>query len=232
MKKINWVLICILGIIYLTSCAPAYIPNVINTPMFSNKGEFKASIHSGSSGIDPQLAYAVTDNIGVMLNGSFMNRADSSYDVDDFHKHQFYEFGVGYYTKISENGRFETYGGYGFGDIKAKYDNNLWTSNAIVNTNRYFIQSTIGFTNTFFDGSFSTRAVVVDLKQTGYRNTAMFLEPAVTAKFGFKYVKWILQMGFSVPVSPNKRINFNYEPFIFSGGLQFNIGRKFEAPKN
>jgi hypothetical protein len=229
MKKVQ---IYVLGIvsIYLSSCAPAYVPNVINTPMLSNKGEFQASVHSGTSGVDPQFAYAVTDNIGIMLNGSFMNRVDTAEDYGDFHKHQFYEVGIGYYKKIGQFGRFETFGGYGFGKIKTNFDSNLWEWSSDVRTNRYFIQPAIGFSNSFFDGSFASRIVVVDLKQDSYRNTAMFLEPVITAKLGYKYVKWMVQMGFSVPITPNGKINFEYEPFIFSGGIQIDLGRKFDKP--
>jgi hypothetical protein len=59
------------AVVYLTSCAPAYVPNALNTPLFNNKGEIHIAANTGISGFDPQLAYAVTDNIGVMVNGSF-----------------------------------------------------------------------------------------------------------------------------------------------------------------
>jgi len=51
-----------------------YVPNVINTPMFSDKGELQVAIHSAIlSEYEPQISYSVTNHIGLMLNGSFTN---------------------------------------------------------------------------------------------------------------------------------------------------------------
>ena len=71
----------ILTIILISSCTPPkYIPNVLNTPMLSNTGEIQASIHMAVSGFDPQLAIAITDNLGLMANGSFLNNETNSMD--------------------------------------------------------------------------------------------------------------------------------------------------------
>jgi len=204
-------------IIAINSCAPAYVPNVINTPLLSNKGEIQAAIHTGVSGTDPQLAYALTDNIGVMLNGSFANRTSDS--TDDFHKHQFAELGLGYYTKIGESGRFETFGGGGLGNLQAKFDNTVWNTYADVNSYRFFIQPTIGASTNIFDGSFSSRFVMVNLKQNSISSTGFFVEPVLTGKIGYKYVKAVIQLGFSLPLN-SKNIDFYYQPFLFSIGLQ------------
>ncbi len=80
-------------IILFHACAPAYVPDVINTPLLSNKDELQVSLNTGISGFDPQIAYAVTDHIGVMLNGSFTNRISDS--TDNYHKHTFVEVGSG-----------------------------------------------------------------------------------------------------------------------------------------
>jgi phosphoserine phosphatase len=62
----------------LNSCATAYIPNTVNTPLLTNRKEFQAAIYAGTSGFDPQLTYAVSDHIGIMLNGSFANVTSDS----------------------------------------------------------------------------------------------------------------------------------------------------------
>ena len=54
----------------LSSCSPAYIPNMVNTPLFSNQGEFEATVATGTSNFDAQLGYAITDHIAVIVNGS------------------------------------------------------------------------------------------------------------------------------------------------------------------
>jgi hypothetical protein len=207
----------------VTSCAPAYVPNTIHSPMLSNKGEFHASINEGLSGFDPQLAFAITDHLGIMANGSFADRTSDS--TDSFHKHSFVEAGAGYYRKLGVAGRLEAYGGGGFGKLRAFQDAGLWTSYADVKSMRFFVQPAIGVATDIFDGSLAARVVAVNLKQDSLNNTGFFFEPAITAKVGYKWVKAVFQFGLSVPLG-SENIDFSYEPFIFSIGLQATIGKR------
>ena len=151
----------ILGLaIVFTSCSPEYVPNMVNSPMFTNGGEFQATIATGNNSIDAQVAMAVTDHIGVMINGSYGNETDDS--TDNFHKHSFIEAGVGYYEKIGEKVRFEIFGGYGVGEVDGYFENNLFDDEiTLAKYNRYFIQPGIGISTGIFDGSFSPRFVLV-----------------------------------------------------------------------
>ncbi len=228
MKRNAHFLICMAGImtmLFVSSCAPAYVPNVINTPLFNNQGEFQASVNGGLAGFDPQISYALTDNIGVMLNASFTDRTSDS--TNNFHKHKFVEMGLGYYQKMGNSGRFETYAGAGFGSLRAEYENELWMSHSEVNSIRFFIQPAFGVSWEFFDGSFAPRLVYLYLNQQSKSNTGMFLEPAITAKLGPEYVKVVFQLGLSLPFNTNT-IEFNYQPFLFSIGLHTTLGRKYE----
>lgn len=211
------------AIVMLHSCAPVYIPNVINTPLLSEKGNVNININTGVSGIDPQVAVAVTDNIGVMLNGSFANRTSDS--SANFHQHNFLELAGGYYTKLGDQGRFEAFGGYGMGNIKTEYYNNLWHSFANVNSQRIFVQPAIGATTDMFDGSFATRFVFVYLTQDNIQRNSFFFEPVLTGKIGYKYLKATCQLGLSLPI--NAPLQFEYQPFIISIGLQGSIGRNW-----
>jgi hypothetical protein len=220
----NFAYLLILGaVILFKSCAPAYIPNVVNTPMLGDRGEFQAAVYTGSSGFDAQAAFAITDNVGLMLNGSFADRTSDS--TDNFHKHQFVEFAPGYHTKLGQSGRFETFLGFGTGKINALYGAGLWDSRSNVNYNRIFLQPAIGTATDYFDGSFAMRFVYVDLFQEDKSNYGLFFEPVVTAKLGYKYVKAVAQFGFSIPINGD-HVQFNYQPFIFSLGLQGTFGRK------
>ena len=206
-----------------SACAPAYIPNVINTPLLSNEKEIQTAVYSGVSGFDPQLSYALTDHVGLMLNGSFSNQ--SSDTTDDFHKHQFVEWGAGYYTKLGVNGRFEAFGGIGYGNLQTYWENSLWKPYTTVKNIRFFIQPTIGSTTDILDASFSTRVVLIDIYQGSYNSTGIFFEPVLTAKLGYKYVKAVAQLGYSLPLNQS-HIDFVNEPIIFSVGLQATIGKK------
>ena len=212
-------------LLFAGSCAPVYVPNTINTPLLSNQGEFQASFNLGLAGFDPQFSYAVTDHIGVMVNGSFANRTSDS--TDNFHKHRFVEAGSGYFQKIGTSGRFETYGGAGFGRLQAEYDNELWMTHSDVNCLRFFVQPAVGASTDIFDGSLAARFVVLNLKQESKNSTGIFVEPAITAKVGYQYAKAVFQFGLAIPLNKNN-MEFNYQPFIFSVGMQATLGRKYD----
>ncbi len=207
----------ILGSIILSinSCAPAYVPNVLNVPLFSKKGEIQLAVNTGTAGFDPQVAYAITDHVGVMLNGSFSDRTFQ--ESNDYHRHNFLEFGTGYYTKLEENIRVEVFVGAGNGNV-------VTVNNTTINANltRFFIQPSIGYSSNYFDFSFTTRLAAVNVKTGSIGNTNLFIEPVLTTKFGSKYVKGMLQFGLSLPT---KSPEFNFLPFMLSVGLQIKLNQ-------
>ncbi len=215
-------------VLILNSCAPAYIPNVINAPMLTNKGEIQASVHLGASGLNPQFAYAVTNHFGIMANASFLDvTSDSTSTTKSYHKHTFYEFGPGYYTNFGSRFKFGTYGGVGFGTINAEYDNNIWTSRTDVKCTRFFLQPTVGMTSKIADLGISTRFVVVTFSQDSEKDTGVMFEPALTAKLGWDHIKIVGQAGLSYPFNSDN-IHFVYQPFLISLGLQANFGKIFQ----
>ncbi|MBN2610592.1 MAG: hypothetical protein JXB00_03470 [Bacteroidales bacterium] len=212
----------ILTLAYFSSCAPAYVPNVLNTPMLDHQNEFQVSLNTGTAGFDPQIAYTVTDHIGLMANGSFANKTSDS--TESFHKHYFIELGAGYYTKVTDNVLFEIYGGFGTGRLKSEFDNELWTSFANVESKRVFLQPSIGVTTEIFDANLASRFTMVNLNQHSASNTGYMWEPAVTFKAGYKHVKTMLQFGFAIPIN-EQYLEFNYQPFIISFGVQATFGK-------
>ncbi len=225
-------------ILIFVSCSPEYIPNMVNSPMFSNQGEFQITIAAGKespdaesevsiTNFDAQTALALTDHFGIMINGSYgkeKNDAPSS-----FHEHSFLEAGMGYYDKFRNKYRYEVFGGYGFGKTQGYFENGFVDEITNVRYNRYFIQPGIGISNKIFDGSFSPRIVLVQMErlvsssETTY-NT--FYEPVITSKIGYKYVKFIVQFGFSIPIG-DQELTYDHPNFIFNFGLNFNLGRKY-----
>jgi hypothetical protein len=212
-------------ILIFNSCAPVYVPSVVNAPLLTNKGEVQASLHAGTSGIDPQFTYALSNHVGMMLNASAANNTSDS--TDNFHKHQFVEFGSGYFTNLGTRMKFETFGGIGIGKLQAEYDNNLWISKSDVNFTRFFIQPTIGFTTKIFDAGISSRFVLINLHQESDSSTGYFVEPVLTGKLGYDHLKVIMQLGFSYPLNSGQ-ISFNYQPLLISLGIQANFGKIFK----
>ena len=140
--------------------------------------------------------------------------------------------GIGYYEKIGENARYEIYGGYGFGKTEGFYETSTFDSEVTdADMQRIFVQPGIGVATGIFDGSFSPRFVLVkmtpngDTFETGGYNT--FFEPVITSKIGYKWVKFVVQFGFSVPIG-NDDLHFDYQPFIVNFGLNFSIGRNYD----
>lgn len=224
MKRIKSFIYFIVVLVVFQACAPAYTPNMVNTPLLTNEGEFQAAIGTGTSGIDGQLSYAVTEQVGVMLNGSFANRTDTG--SKNFHKHTFVEMGAGYSIPLGGPGRFEIYGGGGIGTVDAKFGysslfNTYVEDRSRADLTRLFLQPTIGLTNNVFDGSFTPRIVLLKInnKDSLYANHSWdpYIEPTFTAKVGWKYVKMVFQIGFSIPMVELK--NYRNQPFMFSIGL-------------
>jgi hypothetical protein len=213
----------ILVILVMYSCAPVYVPNVINAPMLTNKGEVQVALHAGTSGIDPQFAWAITNNIGIMVNGSFQNSTSDS--TTDYHKHSLGEIGLGYLRAIGQRGKFETFIGYGKGSIEALYKNSIWTSRSKVDMGRFFIQPTIGVTSKVIDLGLSTRISFVGITDGKDMVNRVFAEPAVTAKLGWDHLKIVGQLGISVPFNDDDVLN--YQPLLFSVGIQGNFGKVF-----
>ncbi|MBS3807179.1 MAG: hypothetical protein KGY60_06710 [Bacteroidales bacterium] len=78
-------------VMVMFSCSPEYIPNMVNSPMFKEKGEIQGNLAAGVSGTDVQLAYALGEHVALMANGSFYD--ETSDTTDDFHHHTLYELG-------------------------------------------------------------------------------------------------------------------------------------------
>ncbi len=186
------VLWSIIGFLIVTSfifnsCAPTYVPNVVNAPMLNNQYEFQGNINTGTSGLDYQVAFAPSKKIGVMFNGSYMNSTSDSSDT--YHKHNFFEAGVGYYTKFSKDGHFEIFAGYGQGKVDALTD--FLSSTIIINSkyNRFFLQPDIGFATPYFDLVFSPRIVYVNVipyDNLYTKESVVYIEPTGTMRFGYK----------------------------------------------
>lgn len=212
------------------SCAPVYVPNVINAPMLSEKGEMDAGINLGTSGFDAQFSFAVADNLAIMANGSVAHN-DSTETSDSFHQHVFGEAGFGYFMPFKEKGRLETFVGYGLGKSKSS-DEYSFINNTTVRAagyyHRVFVQSNVGFAGDIFESGFCLRAAYLHFNRFEYAgmeylepSNNLFVEPAIFLRLGWKYMKLQTQLGFSYPVT--SAYDFSIQPVMFSIGANFSI---------
>jgi hypothetical protein len=87
--------------------------------MMKKKGEIKAEVSYGREGIGLNSAYAVSDHVGVMLNG--FSVFDNSAQYDRKYNYQV-EAGLGYFTDFGDSFRYETYAGFSQGWLNSSYE--------------------------------------------------------------------------------------------------------------
>ncbi len=227
-------------LILISSCSIVYYPNRLNVPLLSSEKEFVANGSAGSNGVDVQAAYAVNEFFAVQLSGNtYYNSNESQRSI-----HQYGDFGFGYYLKTDKLFKFEIFAGVGGGrgDDK-KYDNTNIYEYAQGYYYKIFVQPNIGLSNDFFDFAFSTRFSNVnfynysstytgipingvyqrELENGPFLFNTIYIEPAVTAGLGYKFVKATAQIGFALPVYEP---SYDYNPFIMNLGFQFKIKSK------
>ncbi|HEY0742809.1 MAG TPA: hypothetical protein VGD40_15170 [Chryseosolibacter sp.] len=231
MKKFLLIAITILA----SSCAPTYIPNIRNSPMFTDKGEVQLNFQVGN-GLNGQGAWALSEHFGVMANYSYLKRSGDEEDNIDYRKHTFGEGGVGYF-KNTEDMFFEFFAGYGEGmgasDDALSFLGSSGTATAAGNYKRYFFQPAFGMNKKTVFVSFVPRFSLVEFTEFssgGVRyvvneDPTLFFEPAVIGRVNFHdNFYFIFQGGFSVPVTDDPF--FEYRTFQTSTGIGVRFGGK------
>lgn len=225
MKKLSIVqLLITIGVLYFTIACNTifYAPNAHNVPMLEEEGDIRlnAGLNIGDQieGADFQAAYALNSKIGLMANG-FYTGASGSDKRNGF----LVEAAAGRYGKIGKYGRWDAFAGIGEG----KVSNYVFVDQSLSKLcfTRAFVQPSIGFRSKAFDAAFSVRGVAALYGQFQYPDTTqnqyyfqpvqavagkLFwgVEPTLTVRGGWKYVKLQFQLGVS-------RMNL---PVSYSGG--------------
>jgi hypothetical protein len=141
----NTTLLLIAGLlIFLSSCSSLYIPNVPNTPLFTQKNELYANANISLKGnVSLNTAYALGNNFALMANASFIHQDKEKKDF----KQEMYEGGLGYFTTFgpSHNRIFEVYTGYGKGSSykvlsDLTYDGPIPRETYDITFDKYFVQ--------------------------------------------------------------------------------------------
>lgn len=208
-------------------CSAVYHPNMVYTPLLSNKKELKI----GASLNNAQCAYAITNHIGIMAKANYIKQTDS-YNLKV--GHYLFEGGAGYFGNIDE-WALEAYGGYGIGQslTKLSYQNTgSYVGNYIgVDLRRAFIQTTVAYTSPYADIAFSTRLshVFVNEQFSTRTSNGFFIEPTLTAKVGYKYVKLVMQTGLSLGQFSDSR--YSGYPLIGYLGLEADLWHHYKDKK-
>ncbi len=239
MKRPYFFLIALLPIFLVSCVTTLYVPNAVNTPLLKEKNEIKASVGTHNF----QAAYAVSDRFGVMAN-AYWDRFKSETTINGqtshtLNKGNLFELGLGYYKPISKVIIFETYLGGGLGKIDFNQSDGSKRYN--VNGTKFFIQPSLGYVDRFAELAFTPRFSAIKysgLETFGYTpeelkneylikndvegKTWLFVEPALTLRAGFKYVKLQGQIGFSSKLTKG---DLKYQSKFSSIGILVDIAK-------
>lgn len=219
--------IVIIGLITLasSSCHLLYLPNQVNVPMLTGKNDLSGNISLGLSNVNVQAAFSPINHVGFMANYAG-GKTSSSDDTSITNSYYFFEIGLGYYKPINKSILFDVFGGYGIGDSRT-YDN-VWDNPTTINGKytRIFVQPSLTISaSEAFDANLAIRPVFVFMGKSGSgttpsRSSNTFLEPVLTLKYGWKYVKIINQFGLSLPI---QGAEYAFNPFILGIGINFQL---------
>lgn len=239
------VVFLLLGVVILfTACNVAYIPNRHNVPLMQEQGDASVSI----STTNLQTAYAFSDQLALMGNLYFRenrweNAVDSGLTVAsyDYQANRFLgEAGLGYYKDLGEGAVFELYAGGGIGNLAFKTidPNPLNDRNYHAKMSKAFLQPNIGFKSEYIDFVLSTRLSLVnfsDVDTTNYSIASLtndnligldqqpfvFLEPALTLRFGYRFIKAYAQAIVASKLNPER---IHYRSFGLNVGVELDLG--------
>ncbi|MBI1226905.1 MAG: hypothetical protein GC192_16860 [Bacteroidetes bacterium] len=233
MDSIKTAAILILAISILTACSPKYyVPNTQHVPLLSEKGEVSLTAGGNANQAEVQVAYAVSNSLGIMGNVGFFNPKDDGNGNGG--SGRLGELGLGYFKPIGTGFIFETYGLIGFGS----FENHFPTSNngkISGKLSRYGIQPSIGYKTNNFSIALSSRLsslhygepngdLVFDgMNQIDYlkeNDAFLLLEPALTIRAGLEKVKLQVQLirGFNLTDS-----DFRQDESLLSVGVNINV---------
>ena len=232
---------------FIVSCSPVmYIPDSIQTPSLTTKGETEVEGSFGTNGVDAGVAVAITDNIGVQIKGSFLRR---NKDSGDYIFRNDFDGGAGYSRIITKNDVATLFfsaflgGGYGKAEGENRYSEfSFWGSSASYTNyskGKYFKawgQPVFGVYSENLEFSASVRINYLEflelendfdsnpwgLDLEGLKHN-VFIEPTMTLKAGSESVKFKIQVVYSQGYFPLNQVQFRNRMTNFNFGLCFNV---------
>lgn len=226
--------------ILLSHCAPVYVPNTRNVPLFSKASQYQGTVRLGTSGLDIQTAGSVTNHFALTANYAYHWHSDyRSPGYNKFfsnHEYKFYEGGLGYFWK-DDNYKCEVFAGYGKGwgitededhyddyeidEIRGKYE-------------RFFVQPSLGVQLSMVEVAFTCRLSFVDFSELTVHggpkknpHSLAFIEPSATARFNLSKRFFFVAQGGGNQLLTMKRVyGLDHAGLIFSIGTGFKLGAK------
>lgn len=240
----------------VTSCMHYYyVANEQNVPLFKEKNELHMtgtfSLGDESESFEVQSAFSITDKLGIMAN--MMSTRGGIISNHNYGEGYYFDGGIGYFHPIGDKFVFEAYGGLGRSHQEHEYSTfrydeatGVWGTftegKSELAFTKLFIQPAFGFTSKYLDVAFSARLCRLsydiinnditlnnewhfDLNQLSNKSH-FFIEPALTVRGGWKYIKAQFQVSASTYLN-NSGYSFG-EEFHLSFGLYFTIANRYK----
>lgn len=222
----------LIALVAMSACAPVYIPNLRNSPMFTKGGEFQVSAQIGN-GFEAQSAFAISDHFGVIASYSLVDQSSSD-EPEDYHRHRIFEGGAGYFIN-REDSFFEVFAGYGRGKGSTYDGFEFFGPQAVAATGeyeRYFIQPAVGMNRGELDFSFVPRVSMVDFFQYSNEVTStpireepkFFFEPAIVGRGNFANNRMFFTFQAGVCLGMSQDVYFDRRTFQLGGGVGLRLG--------
>lgn len=231
-------------IIGFSSCAHKYYyPMSNNVPTHDGKHELSVNgnlnVGEDINAYEVQLAYSITDHIGLMGNFAYANAKIQQ--AQDHGNGYISDIGVGYFTK-NNNFYASIYGGVGLSGQNHNYFiTDTKTESIRVNYFNGFVQPALGLSTNYFEALLSVRMSLLNygnvnntldpaLQPESYNglnvlnehNPFIVFQPALTLRGGLPNLKLQTQLGLTRELN-NRQIYFDG---YFSLGLVYIHGRK------
>ena len=236
---------CLFGgyVLLLASCSSMYIPSNTNFPILTEKNEGQVDVCVSPTGLHLNSSYAISENVGVMINGSYSFRNFTNiydlYELNEFtnasahaYAHKYAEIGFGKLNFLKSKFIIESFAGVGYGDAEHITE----TQTPLFYNSEYFmgfLQFNLGFKNKFvhFGGGVRIGYSMFDLRypdnsgqETIYNNidfNNLHIEPGLSARFGKGKLKLVYKVGFSNVFTFNLPEDMNINHSISYGALDY-----------
>ncbi len=239
MRKYSLIFLIFIG---LSSCG-IYRQNVVNVPLMQQKRQTQIGAHVGFTGYDAQGSYALTNHIGIIANYNDMGTKEVVYSKvnHSVDKHNFGEFGAGYYLKNKSGWIMEFFAlagkGYSshlvYGGDTIPGHTAPFTYLRTGNYYRFLIQADFGKSYEKFKFALTPRIFlnqyykINDTQTDIYKhlnNTYLYADLEATVQYKLlKYLMLSGQAGLTIPVTGYNVSYYEFSPFNCSLGLILNL---------
>jgi len=222
------------------STPPIYMPNTLNTTLLQEKGEINIGYNKSPAGYDIAASYALLDNIGIMVNGTYL----SNKRPEQNRRHKLGEVGIGYFFQPKEHLVGEIFLGAGLGSNLIKEKKSYFPflffiylpiepdqeEEDFIYLNadyiRFFLQSTFGLRKKIFEVGLSLRLCYINFYKIHHSNIDFprentLLEPVFFIRIGPPVLKFQMQFGtsFSPFENPDAQGDIFYDDRISGAGF-------------